>query len=114
MAVEFQTSSSSHKIFRKSVPKTQIKINVMDFALSNTTFGISLIWTPDTVYELLYGIMKSTLAWEAVKNPFLEHAYKEETGSWMSSPLITIEEICVYNKAEIFINNLLKWLTHSP
>jgi hypothetical protein len=50
----------------------------MDIALINTSFGISDILTLDTVYEMVYGMMKSTLAREAVKNSFLEHAYKEE------------------------------------
>lgn len=53
-------------------------IYIMDIALINTSFGISDILTLDTVYEMVYGMMKSTLAREAVKNSFLEHAYKEE------------------------------------
>jgi hypothetical protein len=62
------------------VPKPQMKIHVMDFVLSNTTFGISRILTLDTVYGMLHGMMKSTLARETVKNSFLEHTCKEEMG----------------------------------
>ena len=63
------------------MPKHQMKIHVMNFALNNTTFGIRRILTLDTVYEMLYGMMESTLAREAVKNSFLEHTGKEEMGS---------------------------------
>jgi len=58
-----------------------MKIHVMDFALSNATFGISRIFTLDTVYEMLYGTIKSMLERKAVKNSFLEHTCKEEMGS---------------------------------
>jgi hypothetical protein len=81
LAAEFQTSSSSHRVMRKMVPKPQMKTHVMDIALRNTTFGISRILTLDTVYENLYGIMKSTLARDAVKSSFSEHTCKEEMGS---------------------------------
>jgi hypothetical protein len=71
LAAEFQTSSSSHKLMlRKLVPKPQIKINVTEFALSNTTFEISRILTLDTVYKMLYGTIKSALA---LKNLFLKY-----------------------------------------
>jgi hypothetical protein len=81
-AAEFQTSRNSHKeMLRKVVQKVQMKLHVMGFALSNTTFGISRISTLDTVYEMLYGMTKSTLEREAVKFSFFEHAYKEHMGS---------------------------------
>jgi len=71
LAAEFQTLSSTHKVMlRKLVPKSQMKIHVMDFALSNTTFEISLILTQDTVHKMLYGTMKSALAREALKIRF--------------------------------------------
>lgn len=63
------------------MPKPQMKVHVMHFALSNATFGISRILTLDTVYEMLHGVMKSTLARTAVKNSFLEHTCKEEMSS---------------------------------
>jgi hypothetical protein len=55
-------------MLRKLLPKPQMKVYVMDFALSNATFGISRILTLDTVYEMLHGMMKSMLARKVVKN----------------------------------------------